>query len=162
MSVRCAAAQSRRAFRGDRWLKNSVATAAALMAMLATARAAPLPPFTPVTICGVIVEQSWTPARHEPGRTGFSGSLGRDRTFPARLRVVLQNYTGIDATVARRINGLLSATELSDIDRVVVLLPSDNPDLLRGVYRLCVEGFTVRGDEGGTWTAYLRLVPAKN
>lgn len=136
--------------------------AAALMVVLPTAQAAPLPPHPAVTICGVVVEQSWTPARHEPGRTGFSGSLGRDRTFPAHVRVVLDNYTGIDATVAQRINGLLGAPELSGIDRVALILPNDNPDLLRGIHRLCVEGFTIRGDEGGTWTAYLRLIPTRD
>ena len=134
--------------------------AAAAVIMVSTAEAAPLPPFPPVNVCGVIVEQSWVPAESVRGQKGFSGSLGHDRTFPAHLRIVLENYTGIDATVARRINGFLSVTELSEMNRLALRLATDNPELLRGVHRLCIEGFTIRGDEGGTWTTYLRLVPA--
>lgn len=135
---------------------------AAAVIMVSTAEAAPLPPFPPVNICGVIIEQSWIPTESVPGRPGFSGSLGHDRTFPAHVRIVLENYTGIDATVAGRINGFLSAAELSEMGRLALRLPTDNPELLRGVHRLCIEGFTIRGDEGGTWTTYRRLVPASN
>ncbi|MDP3075747.1 hypothetical protein [Bradyrhizobium sp.] len=135
--------------------------AAAAVMMVSTAEAAPLPPFPPVNVCGVIVEQSWVPAESVPGQKGFSGSLGHDRTFPAHHRIVLEHYTGIDATTARRINGFLSMPELSDINRVALRLPTDNPELLRGVHRLCVEDFTIRGDEGGTWTTYGRLVPTQ-
>ncbi len=134
--------------------------AVAAAVMVSTAEAAPLPPFPEVNVCGEIVEQSWIPSRFVPGRPGFSGSLGHDRTFPAHFRIVLENYTGIDATVARRINGFLSIVELSELNRLALLLPTDNPELLRGVHRLCIEGFSIRGDEGGTWTTYRRLVPA--
>jgi hypothetical protein len=133
---------------------------AAAVIIASAARTAPLPPFPPVNVCGVIVEKSWVPAESVPGQKGFSGSLGRDRTFPAHLRIVLENYTGIDATIARRINGFLSVTELSEMNRVALRLPTDNPELLRGVHRLCIEGFTIRGDEGGTWTTYRQLVTA--
>lgn len=143
-------------------LMKSIGAIAAAIIAASTAEAAPLPPFPAVNVCGVVVEQSWSPSQSVPGRPGFSGSLGRDRTFPARLRIVLENYTGIDATVARRINGFLNATELSEMNRLALLLPTDNPDLLRGVHRLCIEGFTVHGDEGGTWTAYRRLIPASD
>jgi hypothetical protein len=135
--------------------------AATAVIMVSTAEAAPLPPSPPVDVCGVIVEQSWVPAESLPGQKGFSGSLGHDRTFPAHLRIVLENYTGIDATVARRINGFLNVTGLSEMNRLALRLPTDNPELLRDVRRLCIEGFTIRGDEGGTWTTYRRLAPAQ-
>lgn len=104
--------------------------AAAAVIMVSTAEAAPLPPFPPVNVCGVIVEQSWVPAESVRGQKGFLGSLGHDRTFPAHLRIVLENYTGIDATVARRINGFLSVTELTEMNRLALRLPTDNPELL--------------------------------
>jgi hypothetical protein len=136
--------------------------AAAAVVIISAAEAAPLPPFPPVNICGVIVEQSWIPTEFAQGRPGFSGSLGHDRTFPAHVRIILENYTGIDATIAKTINGFLSVTELSEMKRVLLLLPTDNPELLRGFHRLCIEGFTIRGDEGGTWTTYRRMVPIRN
>jgi hypothetical protein len=136
--------------------------AAVAVVLSSTAEAAPLPPFPPVNICGVIFEQSWIPTKFVQGRPGFSGSLGHDRTLPAHFRIILENYTGIDATLAKRINGFLSVTELSEMKRVLLLLPTDNPELLRGVRHLCIEGFVIRGDEGGTWTTYRRVVPTRN
>lgn len=162
MSDACTSSYDRHVCWARSRLRGIGLVAAAAGIMVSTAGAAPLPPFPPVDVCGVIVEQSWVPAESVPGQKGFSGSLGHDRTFPAHLRIVLENYTGIDATVARRINGFLSVTELSEMNRLALRLPTDNPELLRGVPRLCIEGFTIRGDEGGTWTTYRRLIPSSN
>lgn len=162
MSDECISRYDRHASWACRRLRDIGMMAAAAVILASTAEAAPLPPFPPVNICGVIIEQSWIPIESVPGRPGFSGSLGHDRTFPAHVRIVLENYTGIDAMVARRINGFLSATELSDMNRLALRLPTDNPELLRGVHRLCIEGFAIRGDEGGTWTTYRRLVPTSD
>ena len=126
--------------------------------------AAPLRRYKPVDICGTIVERSWVPAEFRRGRPGFSGSLGHDRTFPAHVRVVLENYTGIDAATAHRINRTLGFADATmpqppgAPQRLLLLLPTDDRALLAGVNRLCVEGFGITGDEGGTWTHYQRIV----
>jgi hypothetical protein len=133
---------------------------AAAVVVASFAKAAPLPPFAPVDICGTIVERLWVPSEFRHGQPGFSGSLGHDRVIPAHLRVVLADYAGVDAAVARRINTLLGYTPPSDAhQRVLLRLPTDDPNLLAGVRRVCVEGFAIRGDEGGTWTSYRRAVP---
>lgn len=129
---------------------------------LATAAAAaPLPPFRPVDICGAVVERVWVPAEIRRGQPGMSGSLGRDRTFPAHLRLVLESYTGIDAVTARRINFLLGAgAGRGDPQRLQIHPPTDDPAWLTGVRRICVEGFSISGDEGGTWTSFRRATAA--
>ena len=135
--------------------------AAALFFLAAPALAAPIPPIGPVNICGDVVSQSWQAERFVPGRPGFSGSLGHDRTFPARFRVVLQNYRGIDAATAQRINGYLSMQPAErgagGPPRVVLLLAHADSRFLDGAVSLCVEGFRISGDEGGTWTRHTTL-----
>jgi len=152
---------------GRRFLSAGIAAAAALAALVTaavslgggSAVAAPLPQFVPVDVCGEIVTQSWQPQRFVPAKPGFSGSLGRDRTFPARFRVVIENYRGIDAATAGRINGFLSfkPAEAGARPRVVLLLPHADSRHLDGAVALCVEGFHISGDEGGTWTRYRSL-----
>ena len=142
-----------------------VAAAGALLAAISACPcpAAPLRPFAPVDICGRIVEQSFQPSETRPGRPGLSGSLGRDRTFPAHLRVIINDYAGIDAATARRINAALGFTDLAERPTQVLLrLPTDNPTLLAGVSRICVEGFRITGDEGGTWTQARRVIADRN
>lgn len=137
--------------------------AAALALPVGTTAAAPLPPFKPVDLCGTIVAQEWQPELRVPALPSASGTLGRDRTWPARFRVVLERYSGIDAATARRLNGHLG---FSPADaggtaaapaRVLLLLPHDDRRHLDGATALCVEGFWLWGDEGGTWTRYRSL-----
>jgi hypothetical protein len=126
---------------------------------LAAAHAAPVRREAPVTICGTIVERSWHKARFEPGRPGFSGSLGRDRTFPAHLSVLLADFTGIAGAQARRINFLLGHRgEADPPQRVMLRLSTDDPEALKNARSICVEGFRITGDEGGTWTDFSRVV----
>jgi hypothetical protein len=138
----------------------TIAAGAVVLLLAANAEAAPIPPLGPLDLCGDVVSQSWQPERFVAGKPGFSGSLGRDRTFPARFRVVLQNYRGIDPATAGRINGYLSIRPEERGDgapRVVLLLSHANARFLDGVVSLCVEGFHISGDEGGTWTRYRTL-----
>ena len=125
------------------------------------AGAAPLPPFEPVDVCGTIVSRAWVPARRVPGVAGASGSLGRDREFPAHARVEIEPYRGIDGRTAARINALLGFAPAGAPGnrRLLLLLPTDDPALLDGRTSICVVGFRISGDEGGTWTSYARLVP---
>ncbi len=136
------------------------AGAAALLLVAARAEAAPIPPIGPLDVCGDVVMQSWQPERFVRGKPGFSGSLGRDRTFPARFRVVLRNYRGIDAALAARINGILSMRPEergAGEPRVVLLVTHADARFLDGAASLCVEGYQIRGDEGGTWTYHRTL-----
>ena len=117
---------------------------------------APLPPFDPVDICGEVVSLTWSEAIEVPGKPGFSGSLGHDHAFPARFRVELARYTGIDAGTAALINGMLDFVNPAG-DRLLVLIDSPDRHLLDTAGSLCVTGYTIQGDEGGTWTHYDRL-----
>lgn len=137
-----------------------LAAGAAALLLASTAEAAPIQPLGPLDICGAVVMQDWQPERFVRGKPGFSGSLGRDRTFPARFRVVLQNYRGIDAAAAARINGYLSMKpdeRGTGAPRVVLLVPHADARFLDGAVSLCVEGYHIGGDEGGTWTRYRTL-----
>lgn len=124
------------------------------------APAAPLPPFAPVDLCGDIVWHTWTAEQQIPGQAGFSGSLGHDRVFPARFRVLVRHYNGIDAETARFINGLLSHSGAAQ-DEVMLLLNSQDPHLLDDATSLCVRQFVIHGDEGGTWTDYRDLAVSR-
>lgn len=122
-------------------------------------RAAPLPGFAPVDVCGVIRSYDWSPATVVPPRPGASGTLGQERHFPARFRVVIERYTGIDDATATRINRLLGLAENQDAGstRLLLLLPGEDAALLAGIRSLCVRGFRIWGDEGGTWTGFRAL-----
>lgn len=136
------------------------AGAIALLLAAGAAEAAPIPPIGPLDLCGDVAMQSWEPERFVRGKPGFSGSLGRDRKFPARFRVVLRNYRGVDAATAARINGVLSMrTEERGAGepRVVLLVPHGDARFLEDAASLCVEGYHIDGDEGGTWTRYRTL-----
>ena len=142
-------------------IRAGIFVATLLPALVAgVAGAAPLPPFEPVDVCGTIAAQAWVPARRVPAIAGASGSLGRDREFPAHARVEIEPYRGIDGRTAARINALLGFAQAgaSGNRRLLLLLPTDDPALLDGRTSLCVVGFRISGDEGGTWTSYARLV----
>ena len=137
-----------------------LAAALAAVTLAAPAEAAPIPPLGPLDICGDVAMQNWEPRRLVRGKPGFSGSLERDRTFPARFRVVLRNYRGIDAATAARINGVLSMKPEergAGEPRVVLLVPHADARFLEDAASLCLEGYHISGDEGGTWTRYRTL-----
>ncbi|MFO1056886.1 MAG: hypothetical protein U1E53_07960 [Dongiaceae bacterium] len=122
-------------------------------------RAAPLPPFAPVDICGEIRSYAWSPPASVAAIPGASGTLGKERHFPARFRIELGGYTGIEDATAVLINRLLGRPEdgAPRPARLLLLLPADDPALLAGARSLCVRGFRIWGDEGGTWTGYEAL-----
>jgi hypothetical protein len=147
--------------RSQSWLRRSALAILATLLVVGHGQAAPLPPFPPVDICGDIVSTSWKPGFELPGKPGFSGSLGHDRAFPARFNVVIEHYSGIDARAAARINGLLSfdaGQAGGDPSQLLLIIASPDPDLLTRARSLCVYGYTIRGDEGGTWTSHRTLV----
>lgn len=137
-----------------------IAVALTAATLAARAEAAPIPPIGPLELCGDVVMQSWEPERFVRGKPGFSGSLGRDRTFPARFRVVLRNYRGIETAMAARINGILSMRPEergAGEPRVVLLVNHTDARFLDGAASLCLEGYQISGDEGGTWTRHRTL-----
>ncbi len=127
----------------------------------AVAQAAPLRPFEPVDICGEIVSSQWQQARKLAGQPGFSGSPGHERTFPARFGVVLRGHRGVAPESARWLNGVLggaAGVHEAKPGELILLINSADPHLLDEARSLCVDDFSVRGDEGGAWVSHGRVV----
>ena len=146
--------------------RRKAALAALLLAVLALgapgrpASAAPLPPMAPVDVCGRIRLSEWLPPKTLAAMPGVSGSAGQQRSWPGRFAVVLAD---IDNPKASDVSTLLATSEdgagiALRPGEVLLVLASDDRALLDGAKGLCVTGFAVRGDEGGTWTSYERLV----
>ncbi len=108
---------------------------------------------------GTIAEVKWAPEVSVKGRKGFSGSLGRDRVFPAHFEVTLRKYSGPTAKEAWRLNGFMSVEADAAWDRdklppiLEVWVNSEKRELLKPGMRLRLHGYRVTGDEGGTWTS---------
>lgn len=140
-----------------RRLAPALAVAAILSA--APAKGAPLPAFEPVDLCGSAGVVTWLDPLYLPAVPGMSGSAGHGRKWPGRFVILLHKTSGISAAQVAQINGLLSsapdAAALSGVpgDLILVLPHRDRGALTAGV-RLCVYGFDISGDEGGTWTDY--------
>jgi hypothetical protein len=126
--------------------------------------AAPLPRFAPVAVEGTIGEIHWVPETRRPGKPGFSGTLGKDRTFPAHFDVELVNYHGPDARTVRSISGFIghSVKSPSDEDSLPksVWLRINEPNekaFVKGM-RIRVPAYHVSGDEGGTWSHHDKVI----
>ena len=126
--------------------------------------AAPLPPVRPADFCGTVVQIGWLEPTTRPGVKGMSGSAGQERLWPGRYRVVLANLSGVSPETVALINNLLSTSadgagvNLGE-GELLTVLPVQAEGLQAGEGpvagdRICVEDFTIRGDEGGTWTGY--------
>ena len=141
-----------------RFMKASIPLLSSLYFAAALARAAPLPPLPAIDVCGAIESYRWSAQVVLSAKPGFSGSLGHRRVFPPRFELVLKDYDGVDPALAARINGLMGyRAESGSAPRLELLIASPRPHMLDGVPRLCVLGYSLRGDEGGTWTSYRRL-----
>ena len=121
--------------------------------------AAPLPPFAPVDVCGKVRSARWLPPLTLAPVPGMSGSAGRERNWPGRIAVVLGETRGITRHQKAQINALLTTSgDGHGIDllpgQLLLVLATDNAVLLKRADRICVTGFVVRGDEGGTWTRF--------
>lgn len=130
---------------------------------LAISFAAPLPPMPGVTITGTVSKLKWIPGKSVPGIPGASGSLGKNRVFPARLEVTLRDYSGPSAEEARRLNnflgqggGLLPGRREAP-SRLVVWIPANDRGKLGVGMSVRIVNYSVRGDEGGTWTSCDRV-----
>lgn len=126
------------------------------------ASAAPLPPIDPLDVCGVIRLADWLPPRSLPPVAGMSGSAARQRDWPGQFAVVLDDVRGGNAPDMTQINGLLRTSHDGvgvrlGPGQLLLILAEDDPARLTGMKSLCVSGFVVSGDEGGTWTHHQEL-----
>jgi hypothetical protein len=121
--------------------------------------AAPMPPEPLLDLSGAVAEAKWFPAEALKGVPGMSGSAGHDRIFPAHFLVVLKDYDGISSGTAKRISYYVEgraavASRKGGGPTVTLRLNHENRDWLRPGMRIRLRGYQVRGDEGGTWTAF--------
>lgn len=137
------------------------------------AGAAPLPDLGAANVSGTVIEAKWSPQELVKAKPGMSGSLGRDRVFPAHFLVRLKDYEGVDAVKARAMNAFLGQAEEQPKQQpprkpavLLLQLDSENQKLLRPGMKIKVRAYAIRGDEGGTWTKYekleVRSVPKKD
>lgn len=122
--------------------------------------AAPIPPAGPFDIVGTISELQWFPDRQIRGERGMSGSLGHDRVVLAHFVVRLVNYKGVAAENAVRISRYVSYNAYGDRNPsgmpafIILKIDSNDKHFLKVGMKVRVKGYTVRGDEGGTWTSF--------
>jgi len=123
----------------------------------AVSPAAPVPAIGPMTIEGVIETLVWTPETFVKGKGVWrngkwfpcSGTLGRDRTRPARYRVTLTDTKVESLPGADRSRSFKSGSTIT----VFIAHPSDDGYLKKGM-KIRISGYTVRGDEGGDWYSF--------
>lgn len=141
----------------SRGLRNAAAASATMLLAATPVGAAPLPPLAPIDVCGTIRSAHWLPPRSLPAVPGMSGSAGHERHWPARLVVVLDQICGVSEPLRVRVNALLTTSHdgaglRPQPGEIVLVLVGDEAEEMLAGDSLCVTGFTVRGDEGGTWT----------
>jgi hypothetical protein len=142
------------------------AVASIVFGIPAPVAAAPLPSVAPVHPCGKVRQVHVLPPKTLPAVPGISGSAGRERHWPSRAVIVLSQVRGITRQQRQQLNVLLStssdggAIELRP-GHLLLILTGAEAVALRPSVRICVTGFVVRGDEGGTWTNFgeLRVLP---
>ena len=117
--------------------------------LLGFIRAAPMPPFSPVTVEGEVLEVVWTPQTLLKGEPGMSGTLGGDRIQPSRYTVVLRPTR----VMVHGEGDWLPFREGQD--RVTLYLEHGKDDGKLAVGQsIRVIRYVLRGDEGGVWTRY--------
>lgn len=123
----------------------------------ALSTSAPVPRIGPMHIEGTIESVTWSPASFIRGK-GFwregkwhpmSGSLGRNRTIPARYTVILKES---------RVETLPSADpgrsfRSGSVITLFINHEANDGYLCRGM-RIRVLDYTVGGDEGGDWHSF--------
>jgi len=120
--------------------------------------AAPLPPLDKYDITGTISELQWYPEKRIKGIPQMSGSAGYDRTMPAHFIVKLINYSGIDSATATRITRYINPHKPASPLYILLKINHENPYYLNKGMKIKVIEYTIRGDEGGTYTSYKRII----
>ena len=124
------------------------------------ATAAPIMPVGPVDVSGTVSEIKWVPEEKLKGIPGMSGSAGHDRVIPEHFLVTLIDYDGVTAETARMMTWYLDWNAFKDKGQkdkpsfILLRINSSDGNYLKKDREIKVSGYTVRGDEGGTWISY--------
>lgn len=129
---------------------------AAVLCLASSLFSAPLPPVGQADTQGVIESAQWVPQKRQKAIRGMSGSAGLDRTFPAHFVVVLKNWSGPTTRQAAMMNSFVGTAAAGGKsgarqERLTVWINTPDSSLLKSGMTIRVPGYTVSGDEGGTW-----------
>jgi hypothetical protein len=114
---------------------------------------APLPQMKPIAIEGTIKTIAWIPENHVAAKPGFSGSLGKDRIFPAHYVVEL-----IDTLVENSGSSQGLSNQFKSGENISVTVNHNiNDGYLKKGMRIKIYDYKVSGDEGGTWYSFSRI-----
>ena len=125
--------------------------------------AAPIPPLGPIDVSGTVSELHWVGEKRVKGIRGMSGSAGFDRVIPSHFLMTLKGFQGIDSETA------LAMTRYFDWEAfkyekknfmptfIILKINHNDKNYLKKGMKIQVIGYTVMGDEGGTWTHYKKI-----
>jgi len=122
--------------------------------------AAPIRPVGPVDVTGTISEVEWVPEKTVKGIPRMTGSAAKDRVVSPHFLVRLVDFEGVLPEAAVTMTRYLEwpAYQNQEIKGrpPFILLKIDYSDrnYLKKGMRIRVLGYTVAGDEGGTWTSF--------
>jgi hypothetical protein len=120
-------------------------------------------PLGPVDVSGTASEVRWVPEKKLKGIPGMSGSAGMDRTVEAHFLVTLTDFEGVDSKTATAMTRYLDRSAMRDHrgeqkpSFILLKINHNDKDYLRKGMNIKVSGYTVRGDEGGTWSYYRKV-----
>jgi len=115
--------------------------------------AAPLPQMKPISIEGTIKTISWLPEKKVMAQPGFSGTLGKDRVFPAHYIINLTDtLVESDSNSTSPYNKYKSGEDIS----IIINHMQDDGYLKEGM-RIKIYDYKVSGDEGGTWYSFGKI-----
>lgn len=125
--------------------------------------AVPIRAIGPVDVTGTVSDLNWVPEKTVKGVRGMSGSAGIDRIMPAHFLVTLRGFEGVDSQTAVRMTRYLNWAAFKDEGKdfvppfIILKINHNDEQYLKKGMRIKVSGYTVRGDEGGTWTYYKKV-----
>jgi hypothetical protein len=117
-----------------------------------SATAAPIPKAGPITLEGTIEDLRWSPEEFRKGMAGMSGTLGQERTFPARYVVVLRDINILDGH-----GGYGLAVDVAKRKATLLLVHPADDQFLKKSMRIRVSGYEEGGDEGGSWSKHVSI-----
>lgn len=113
-------------------------------------------------IVGMIAEINWYPEKSIKGIERMSGSAGKDRIMPAHYIIKLINYEGINQDNASIISRYIQFDAIKNhgtkrVPFLIIKINHEDKNFLKKDMKIKVYGYTIRGDEGGTYTYYDRI-----
>jgi hypothetical protein len=125
--------------------------------------AAPIPPLGPIDVSGSVSDVHWFAEKKVAAIRGMSGSAGSDRIIPAHFLMTLRGFQGIDAVTAKAMTRYFDGEAFRYEEKnfmppfIILKINHNDRNYLKKGMKIQVKGYTVRGDEGGTWTQYTEL-----